>query len=111
MEPGIQGVPGDSVVKNPPANAGDIRDTGSIPGSGRSPKGGNDNPLQYSCLRNSMDGGTWRVTVHGVTELNTTQQLNNKSSPVRHDQERPRYYSLSSDLHSGIVTPPHWVRV
>ena len=40
------------MVKNPPANAGDLRDTGSIPGSGRSPRGGNGNPLQYSCLEN-----------------------------------------------------------
>ena len=112
METGIRGFPGDSVVKNPPANAGDIRDTGSIPGSGRSPGGGKGNPLQYSCLGNSKDGGTWQATVHGVAELNTTQQLNNnKSSQVRHDQERPRYYSLFSDLSSEIVTPPHWVRV
>ena len=53
------------VVKNPPANAGGA---GSIPGSGRSPGEGNDNPLQYSCLENSMDGGAWRATVHGVTK-------------------------------------------
>ena len=45
------------MVKNPPANAGDIRDTGSIPGLGRSPGEGNGNPLQYSCLENSMDHG------------------------------------------------------
>ena len=45
-------LPGGSVVKNPPANAGDIRDTGSIPGLGRSPGGGHGNPLQYSCLEN-----------------------------------------------------------
>ena len=44
------------VVKNPPANAGDIRDKGSIPGSGRSPRGGHGNPLQYSCLETPMDG-------------------------------------------------------
>ena len=47
------------VVKNPPANAGDTRDVGSIPGSGISPKGGNGNPLQYSCLENPMDRGAW----------------------------------------------------
>ena len=47
------------MVKNPPANAGDIRDKGSIPGSGRSPGGGNGNLLQYSCLENSMDRGAW----------------------------------------------------
>ena len=82
MEPSIQGFPGDSVVKNPPANAGDIRDASSIPGSGRSPGGESDNPLQYSCLGNSMDGGTWEATVHGVTEPNTTQQLNNNKSSL-----------------------------
>ena len=45
------------MVKNPPANAGDIRDSGSIPGSGRAPRGGHGNPLQYSCLENPMDRG------------------------------------------------------
>ena len=49
------------VVKNPPANAGDIRDTGSIPGWGRSPGGGRGNPLQYSCLKNLMDRGAWSI--------------------------------------------------
>ena len=53
----ISGFPGGSVVKNPPANAGDVGDVCSIPGSGRSPGGGNGNPLQYSCLENSMDRG------------------------------------------------------
>ena len=56
------------VVKNPPAKAGDIRDTGSIPGSGRSPGEGNGNPLQYSCLKNPMDRGAWWATVHGVAQ-------------------------------------------
>ena len=59
------------VVKNPPTNAGDIRDTGSVPGSERFPRGGNGNPLQYSCLENPMDGGAWRATVHGITESQT----------------------------------------
>ena len=54
------------MVKNPPANAGDVRDTGPVPGSGRSPGGGNGNPLQYSCLENPMDRGAWQNTVHGV---------------------------------------------
>ena len=54
------------VVKNPPANAGDIRDVGLIPGSGRSPREGNGNPLQYSCLENPMDRGAWWATVHRV---------------------------------------------
>ena len=59
------------VVKNPPANAGDLRDAGSIPGSGRCPGGGNGNPLQYSCLENPMDRGAWRATVHRVTKGQT----------------------------------------
>ena len=55
--------PGGTVVKNLPNNAGDLS---SIPGSGRSPGGGNGNPLQYSCLGNPMDRGAWRGTVHAV---------------------------------------------
>ena len=54
------------MVENLPANAGDIRDTGSIPGSGRSPGIGNGNPQQYSSLENSMDRETWWAAVHGV---------------------------------------------
>ena len=61
------------VVKDPPANARDLRDTGSIPGSGRSPREGCGIPLQYSCLGNSMDRGTWWVMVHGVAEWIMTQ--------------------------------------
>ena len=56
------------VVKNLPANAGDIRHVGSILGLGRSPRGGHGNPLQYSCLKNPMDRGAWRATVHRVTK-------------------------------------------
>ena len=59
------------VIKNPPANAGDIRDVGLIPGSGRSLGGGHSNPLQYSCLENPMDRGAWWATVHGVTKRQT----------------------------------------
>ena len=59
------GFPGGSVVKNPPVNAGQL---GSIPGSGRSPRGGNGNPLQYSCLGNSKDRGAWGAIVHGVVK-------------------------------------------
>ena len=58
-------------VKNLPVNAGDPRDTGSIPELGRSPGGGNGNPLQYSCLENPMDGGGWQATVHEVTKSRT----------------------------------------
>ena len=55
-------------TKIPPANAGDLRDARSIPGSGRAPGGGDGNPLQYSCLENPMDRGAWRATVQGVTK-------------------------------------------
>ena len=70
----FQGFPGGLVVKKPPTNAGDTGDLGSIPGSGRSPREGNGNPFQYSCLENSMDGGGW-ATVHGVAELDTTERF------------------------------------
>ena len=60
----IQGFPRCSAVKNPPANAGN---EGSVPGLGRSPREGNDNPRQYSCLENPMDGRAWQAAVHGVT--------------------------------------------
>ena len=60
--------PGASVVKNLPANARDVVDVDSIPGSRRSPGGGNGNPLQHSCLENSMDRGAWQAIVYGVTK-------------------------------------------
>ena len=55
------------MVKNQPVNAGDVRDAGAVPELGSSPGGENDNPLQYSCLENPMDRGTWKATVHRVT--------------------------------------------
>ena len=61
------------VLKNQPAKAGDIGDAGLIPGSGRSPGGGHGNPLQYSCLKNPMDRGVWKGTVHTVAELDMTK--------------------------------------
>ena len=74
------------VVKNLPAIAGDRRDIGSIPESGRSPGEGNGNPLQYSCLGNPVDRGVRWATVHGVTKSRT--QLETK--PQQHSQ----YYSI-----------------
>ena len=59
------------MVKNPPANAGDIRDLGLIPGLAISPGGGHGNPLQYSCLENPMDRRAWLATVHGVAKSQT----------------------------------------
>ena len=61
----------DTVVKNPPANAGDTRDTGSIPGSGRSPGEGNGNPPQFSSLVNPMERGAWQAVGHRVTKSQT----------------------------------------
>ena len=70
------GFPGGLAVKNLPDNAGDA---GLIRRSGRSPGEGNGNPLQYTCLENSMDRGAWQAVAHGITkELDLTQQLNNK---------------------------------
>ena len=62
------GFPDGTVKRNPPASAGDARDAGSVPGLGRSPGVGNGNPLQYSYLESSMDGGAWQATVHGVSK-------------------------------------------
>ena len=74
------GFPGDSVVKNPPANAGYM---GSIPGLGRSPGEGNGNPLQYSCLENIMDRGAWWATVHEVAKSRTRLSNTFQSVQVR----------------------------
>ena len=64
----VVGFPGGSVVENPPASAGDA---GLIPGLGRSPGKGNDNPLKYSCLENSMDRGDWWATIYGFAGSQT----------------------------------------
>ena len=75
----VTGFPGGSVIKNPPANA---ENAGLVPRSGRSPGEGNDNPLQYPCLGNPMDRGSWRA--HEVAkESDTTQQPNNNCHEKR----------------------------
>ena len=63
------------MLKNPPANAGDLGDAGSIPESGRSPGGANGNPLQYPCLENPLDTGIWQATVHRVAQSWTRMKL------------------------------------
>ena len=67
--------PGDSVVKNLPATAGGTGDVGLVPGSGRFPGGENGNSLQYSCWKNSRDGGAWWAIVRGHKESDTTEPL------------------------------------
>ena len=69
----LKGFSGGAVVKNP-ANSGDTRDLGSIPGSGRSPEVGNGKPLQYSCLENPMHTGAWQATAHGVPKESDTTE-------------------------------------
>ena len=78
------GFPGVSVVKNPPVNA---RDMGSIPGSGRFPGVGNDNPLQSSCLGNFMDRRAWRATVHGATKSQIRLSTHTHTTEHTHIQE------------------------
>ena len=85
----VWGFPGGLVVKNPPANAGDL---GLIPGLERSPGEGNGNPLQYSCLGNPMDKGAWQATVHGLANESGTTWLLNKNN----EQERKRKVKLLS---------------
>ena len=78
------------MVKNLPANAEDAGDVRLIPGSRRSPRGGNGNPLQYSCLENPTDRGAWRATVHGVEkESDTTKHTqSNNLSPAEKGRGR-----------------------
>ena len=86
------------VVKNPPANAGGTGDVDLIPGSGRSPRGGNSNPLQYSCLRNPVDRGGWQATVHGVTKSWTQLSTctHDLCSPARNEPYVPCSGSMGS---------------
>ena len=79
------------MVENSPANAGDAD---SIPGSGRSPGGGNGNPLQDSCLGNPTDRGAWWATVHGVSELDTTEQLSTQT-PTHNKRYKGLFYSIN----------------
>ena len=77
------------MVKNPPANSGDIRDVGSISGSGRFPGGRHGNPLQYSCLENPMDRGAWWTTVHGAAKSQTRLKLLSMQISIQDVRYRP----------------------
>ena len=70
------------MIKNPPTNKGDVRDVGSMPGSGRSPGGGHGNPLQYSLLENSVDRGAWQGTVYRVAESDRTEATQHRHTQV-----------------------------
>ena len=93
-----------AVVKNLPASAGDASDVGLIPGSGRSPRVGNGNPFQYSCLENSMDRGGWQATVQGVSMIRT--RLSARVHTHTHTHESEVWAALSglpSMRHISIV--------
>ena len=84
------GFPGAVVVKNPPANAGDIREAGSIPGLGRCPGEGNGNPFQYSCQENPMDRGAWQAMVHSIAKNRTRlKQLSRHTHIISWDNYSP----------------------
>ena len=78
------GFPDGTMVKNPPTNAGDTRNGDSIPGSGRSPGEGNGNPLQYSCLENSMDRRVWQAMVHKVSKSQTWLKQLSTHTHIKH---------------------------
>ena len=84
------------MVNNLPSNAGYTRDKDSIPGSGRSPGVGNGNPLQYSCLENSMDRGVWQATVYGVAKNGTqlSMHVGTRARTHRHTLTSPILVSL-----------------
>ena len=98
------------MVKNPPANAGDV---GCLPGSGRFPGGGNGNPLQYSCLRRPTDRGAWRATVHGLAkELDMNSKLNDNTCATRNRVRGiectsffPFLHAHGGDFHTCYISP------
>ena len=101
------GITGDSVVKNLPANAGEVS---LIPGSGRSPGEGNGNALQCSCLENPMDRGVWQATVHGVARVG--QDLVTKPPPLGDSEGQESLVCCSSwdhkktELSNGTAATP-----
>ena len=100
-------------VKNPPATVGDERDSGSIPGSGRSPGGGNGNPLQYSCLENPTDRGAQQATVHGVTQSQTRLERLSTHTHSRPSQTGSEALgdSLGLDLAQSVGLRPGYLTI
>ena len=97
------------VVKNLPVNAGDVGDKVSIPGSGRSPGGGNDNPLQYSCLESPMDRGSWWATVHRVAKSRTRLKWLSRRAYGLSRWDPPTNWLYSESL-GWSLTNDCWVR-
>ena len=99
----IRDFPGGTIGKNPPAYARDIRDLGSIPGSGKFPGGGNGNPLQYSCLENPIDRGAWWAIFHRDAKSQPPlKQLNSKRSHF--SQPNTKLLALRERVNSLLST-------
>ena len=96
------------MLKNPPANAGDLKDMGLIPGSGRSPGGARGNPLQYSCLENPMDRGAWQAVVHRVTKSwILLKQLSTQRCVCTHTHTRVYIYIKWTHMHTHYISFIH----
>ena len=89
-------------LKRLPASACSAGDLGSIPGSGRSPGGENDNPLQYSCLGDPMDRGAWWATVHRVAELGTTERLTHARTALHCSMWASELWHVNSYLQHDV---------
>ena len=101
------GFPGGTAVKNRPANAGDTRDTGSIPGSGKAPGEGNSNSFQYSRLGNPMDRGDWQATVQGVAKSQTQLSTCTESPGTTQGEDAFRWPRLQSPPEGNFMTDPN----
>ena len=92
------------VIKNPPASEGDLRDSSSVPGLGRSLGGGHGKPLQYSCLKSPMDRGAWQATVHGVTKSCTRLSTMNTMPNVHWEDKLP----LDENMELYLIKKTTW---
>ena len=92
------------MVKNPPANAEDATDVGSISGLGRSPRAGNGNPFQYSCLENSVDRGAWQATFYGVArKLDMTEHTHTHTHTQTHTHMHKVLYNSNTGLYCFLL--------